>query len=153
METHSRTRRKILEALYSLHLENPSGAVDSDDLLHLLGFDDMEAYYEDLQFLFEEEYVEGTPVPFLHRGYLRNARITQKGAAVVSNTGELDRAFPVDRENEAVEAFVESLRQAVQNADMSSYDKETVLEELAKFLSLPKARDILAGVLLKRAWG
>jgi hypothetical protein len=151
MEAHSGTRRRILESLYGFHREDQRRSIGARDLMELLGLDDEEAFYEDLQYLHDEDYVEGPAVPFEHKGYLKRARITQKGADLIDNPEELERLFPVDRPHARAEEFVETLRQAVNNSDIPADDKETILEDLARLLSRPGARDILAGALAEKS--
>jgi hypothetical protein len=143
-------RRRILEALCSLHMENPAGEVDAHDLVALLGVVDAEAFYEDLQHLYDEGYVEGTPVPFEHRGYLKRARISRKGVEAVDSPAEMDRLFPVDKPHEAAEAFVEALKESIRGADIPAEDKEAMLVDLGRFISNPRAAEAMAAALMKQ---
>lgn len=143
MASQSEIRRKVLEALYRCHKAEAFCPLKTSDLREQIGLDDEEEFLIALQFLHDEEYIEGIFVPYLRQGYFESARITRKGVDVVDRPAEMDRLFPANPKNEKIERFVEDFRREVNRADISNEEKERLLE----FISSPVVSEIISRII------
>ena len=102
-----------------------------------------------VQFLHDEEYVEGTPVPFERKGYLKSARISRKGVDLMDDPVECERMFPVKGVTAAVDAFLYEMRLELEGAELPDGEKTELFERLRRFTSHPLAARALNAVLQK----
>jgi hypothetical protein len=147
--TPNETRREILSVLFQYHKLNGNEMMDTDALFKAVGTDDESQFWDDLQFLHDEEYVEGTPVPFERKGYLKGARITRKGVDLMADPVECELMFPVKGVTAAVDAFLYEMRLELEGAELPDEEKTELFERLRKFTSHPLAARALNAVLQK----
>jgi hypothetical protein len=166
--TPNETRREILSVLFQYHKLNGNEVMDTDALVKAVGTDDETQFWGDLQFLHDEEYVEGTPVPFERKGYLKSARISRKGVDLMDDPVECERMFPVKGVTAAVDAFLYKMRLELEKgvtaavdaflykmrlelegAELPDEEKTELFERLRRFTSHPLAARALNAVLQK----
>jgi hypothetical protein len=147
--TPNETRREILSVLFQYHKLNGNEVMDTDALVKAVGTDDETQFWGDLQFLHDEEYVEGTPVPFERKGYLKSARISRKGVDLMDDPVECERMFPVKGVTAAVDAFLYKMRLELEGAELPDEEKTELFERLRRFTSHPLAARALNAVLQK----
>lgn len=147
--TPNETRRSILKALYERHRDDACAAVETSALVRELGIEDLKEFWENVRFLHDEEYLDGTPVPYMREGYLERARITRKGIEIMDNAEELDRVFPVDPEHLVVEEFLHEARLGFERSGLSDDEKEKLFLHLEKLAAHPGALKVLHEVLGK----
>ncbi len=147
--TANEVRRNILNALYEHHRDDAHASVETSALVRELGIDDLKEFWEDVRFLHDEAYLDGTPVPYMREGYLERAKITRKGIDLVDNPAELDRAFPVDPEHLVVEEFLHEARLGFERSGLSGDEKERLFLHLEKLAAHPGALKVLHEVLRK----
>jgi hypothetical protein len=147
--TPNETRREILSVLFQYHKLNGNEVMDTDALFKAVGTSDETQFWDDLQFLHDEEYVEGTPVPFERKGYLKGGRITRKGVDLMDDPVECERMFPVKGITAAVDAFLYEMRLELEGAELPDEEKTELFERLRKFTSHPLAARALNAVLQK----
>jgi hypothetical protein len=145
--TSNELRRRILLPLYELYLKGGNGPMAEPKLMTSSGANDEVQFREELRFLHDEGYVEGTPVPFQPHGYLKSVSLTRKGAHLMDTPGELDRQFPVGPVNQVTDLFLHQMRIEFEKSDLSDDEKEQFFLLLEKFAANPKAAAILFNVL------
>jgi hypothetical protein len=139
----------ILRSLYDFHKTAPQGSVRARHLLELLGADDEEGFFSALQSLHDEEYIEGTFLPYERQGFFESVRITPRGVDLVDNPGEFQRLFPPSREHAALDAFTRDFLDEVKKADIPEKDKESVTAWYRESMSLPALKAVLSRALLR----
>ncbi|MEJ2254338.1 MAG: hypothetical protein P8Y75_08225 [Nitrospirota bacterium] len=146
-------RRKILLALYEHSRPGEGEYLDTSELFKRLKLEDLVEYWEDIRYLHDEEYVDGTPVPYMRQGYMPRVRLTAKGLAVAEDPEKLDRAFPGDPARHAVEAFLKSYRLELEKALVADEEKERIFLHLERLASHPVGMRVLEKVLTSREAG
>lgn len=147
--TPNEVRREVLSRLYNHSRAGSGSSMESAELIRNMGIEDLTEFWEDVRFLHDEEYIDGTPVPFMRKGYLERAKITKKGVDLLDNSSELDRVFPVDPEHVIVDEFLREARLGFERADMSGEEKEHLFLHLEKLAAHPGSLKVLYGVLRK----
>lgn len=145
--TANEVRRNILRALYEHYRDSGHSSMETSALIRKLGIDDLKEFWEDVRLLHDEEYIEGTPVPYKREGYLERARITKKGMGLVDDPAVLDLVFPADPEHVVVEEFLREARLGFERASMSDDEKEQLFLHLEKLAAHPGALKVLYEVL------
>jgi hypothetical protein len=143
MATQSEMRRKVLEALYRCHTAEAFCPVKTRGLIETLGIEDEQEFFDALQYLHDEDYIQGIFVAYERQGEFENVRITKKGVDTMGMPDELDKAFPVGSANEKVEQFVRDFRREVDSADLANEEKE----RLHEFIITPAVSEILSRLL------
>lgn len=149
MEAAAKTTRRLLRALYDYHRSVPHGSARARDLLELLGIEDEALFFESLQRLHDEGYIEGEFLPYERQGYMDIVRITPSGVDLVDDPEGLDRAFPVDSDHLALEAFMEAVSEEAGRAGIPEAEKEGLLLRLNRLFSHPAAPLILSRALVR----
>lgn len=142
-------RRRILKALYDFHKGAGHGSVKARELMVIVRPDSEPEFFESLQYLHDEDYIEGEPLPYEPQGYIENAKLAPKGVELLDNPAELDRVFPVGKEQEKADIFFESLRMEIEAAEISSEEKEVLLVRFRELFSHPAVPVILSKALTK----
>lgn len=140
-------RRRILRALYDFHKGAGHGSMKARELLEIVGPDNEPEFFESLQYLHDEDYIEGEYLPYEPQGYIESARIAQKGVDLMDNPAELDRVFPIGREQVKADDFFEGLRMEIEAADISREEKEVLLVRFRQLFSHPAVPVILSKAL------
>jgi hypothetical protein len=145
--TPNETRRKILRTLYDNHRENSQSSMESSELIRRMGVTDLTEFWEDVQHLHDEEYIDGTPVPFQRPGFLERASLTPRGISLMDNPAELDRLFPLDLLHVVVEGFLRDMRLEFEKSEMSDDEKEQLFLCLERLAGHPVAASLMSRVL------
>jgi hypothetical protein len=149
METFARTARRLLRALYDYHRSVPHGSAKARDLLELLGIEDEALFFDSLQRLHDDGFVEGEFLPYERQGYMDIVRITPRGVDLLDDPEGLDRAFPVDSGHLALEAFVDGVSKEAVRAGMTEAEREELLLMLNRLVSRPASSGVLSRALLR----
>lgn len=143
MASQPEVRRKVLEALYRCHKSEAFCPMKTRDLIESLGLMDEQEFFDALQFLHDEDYINGIFVPYQRQGHFESARITQKGVDLVDKPEELQKIFPTHSIGGKVDKFIEDFRREVNAADISKEEKE----RLHEFITTPAVSDIISRIM------
>jgi len=145
--TTNELRRRILLPLYELYVRGDNGSLEGKKLLASSGVADEVQFREELRFLHDEGFVEGTTSPLLPQGELERVTITKKGVHALDTPGELDRLFPVGPVHQVADLFLQQIRMEFERSDLTDDEKEQFFLLLEKFAANPRAATILFNVL------
>lgn len=113
------------------------------DLIESLGLTDEQEFFNALQFLHDEGYINGIFVSYQRQGHFESARITQKGVDLVDKPTEMEKTFPTHSVSEKVSQFVEDFRREVNATGLSNEEKE----RLNEFITTPVVSDIISRIM------
>lgn len=143
MASQLEIRRKVLEALYRCHKAEAFCPMKTRDLIETLGLIDEQEFFDAIQFLHDESFINGIFVPYQRQGHFESARITQKGVDLVDRPAEMEKAFPTHSIGGKVDKFVEDFRREVNATDLSKEEKE----RLHEFITTPVVSDIISRIM------
>jgi hypothetical protein len=147
MTDPSALKRSILKALYEFHKGAGHASMKAGELVEAVRPGSEPEFFEALQHLHDEDYIEGEFLPYERQGYIEGARLSPRGAALMDNPAELDRVFPVGRGRERADTFFESLRMEIEAAEISGEEKEVLLVRFKELFSHPAVPGILSKAL------